>query len=53
MNEQIKRILLKQLQLLQEKSEKTEDSGELARLTAAMAAILNRVAEMMTYGLWS
>lgn len=51
MNDRMKEILLKQLQLLQEKSEKTDDSRELAELSGAMAAILNRVAELMSYGL--
>jgi len=50
MKEQIKEILLKQLQLLQEKSEKTEDATELAALTVAMSQILNSVDKMQTYG---
>lgn len=50
MKEQIKEILLKQLQLLQEKSEKTEDVTELAALTVAMSQILNSVDKMQTYG---
>ena len=50
MKEQIKEILLKQLQLLQEKSEKAEDVTELAALTVAMSQILNSVDKMQTYG---
>lgn len=51
MNGLMKEILLKQLQLLQEKSEQTKDAKELAALSVAMASILNRVAEMMSYGI--
>jgi hypothetical protein len=50
MKEQIKEILLKQLQLLQEKSEKAEDVTELAALTVAMSQLLNSVDKMQTYG---
>lgn len=50
MKEQIKEILLKQLQLLQEKSEKAEDATELATLTVAMSQILNSIDKMQTYG---
>lgn len=39
MKDRMKEILLKQLQLLQEKSEKTEDSRELAELSGAMARL--------------
>ena len=50
MKEQIKEILLKQLQLLQEKSEKAEDVTELATLTVAMSQLLNSADKMQTYG---
>ena len=50
MKEQIKELLLKQLQLLQEISEETDDVDDLTELTKSMCLILDRVNSMMNYG---
>ena len=50
MKEQIKEILLKQLQLLQEMSEATDDVDDLTELSKSMSMILDRVNAMMNYG---
>ena len=49
MEEQIRQIVLKQLQLIQEKSKMTVDAGELARLTEAMSGILNTADKMCLF----
>lgn len=51
MKDQLKEIILKQLQLLQEKSEQETDVHELTRLTDAMSGLLRSVEALMSYGL--